>query len=341
MFCSKCGKQVDANNRFCMYCGNPLQMQDAHPAAQQTEKNKQVGRRGLKIGLVAGAVVLVALLAVLIGFLLNRNDAPESPAIITTNAVRNTFEQGNFTVEFTLRKGNERIDGIARIDMDTERETLNLLAELEVKNVEIVLAIYEEQLILSGYGLYQCVDISEQLEEFFDTYEQIGSIEPDWEDILDDISILAYDEVKKYIDINQLNRCMDAYWRQLNDPRWLEKNAGYSVQRENGVEKHILNPDMTVFLKASAPYFEDVLNGAEDAAKILDILGKNIGSEEKLNIYAVIAVKDEHLVSFESETSIGGNQTCVEIAFYDIGTTELDPEELKYMLEMAKKMPWN
>ena len=333
MFCSKCGKQAEEGCRFCIDCGNPLEM-------QKPAEKKSGSCRGWKIGMIAGATVLLVVLVVLAGFFCRSGESVTGPMVTATNAVQNTFQQRNFTAEISVNQGDQRIDGIAYVDIDAEREILHLLMEVKVKNLNVTLAVYDEYLILSSFGFYQCVDISEKLDEFFDTYEELSSAEPDLEDILDDISIFAYDEIAKYIDSHKLNQCMKAYARQLNNPRWLEKNAGYSTRIENGVEMYILEPDMAVFLSASAPYFQDALKNPEDFTKIMEIWEKNGKLSDKMDMYAAFGVKDGYLISIESATAIDSKQTGIKVCFSDIGTTELDPDELKDMLEKAQKMPW-
>lgn len=351
MFCSKCGKQAEDGSRFCIFCGSPFETQDANLVRQPTApvytcensedspKPSAGGGRGVKAGIIAGAAVLLVLGILLISFFTNWFGMT-GPMITVSNAAQNTFAKRNFTAEISADIGNESISGIAYVDIHMERETLHLMMELEVMNTELILAVYDENLILSSNGFYSCTDISESVEAFFDACEEAGDTEPDWEDILDVIDPYVYDEMSEYIDFRALNRCAKAYTRQLNNARWLKKNAGYSTWKENGVEKHILEPDLAVFLRASAPYFQDALKNPEDFAKMLDALEENGDMAGEVDIYAAFGLKDGYLVSIESEVAVDGETVTVETVFSDIGTTSLDVDKLADMLEKAKRSPW-
>lgn len=67
MFCSQCGKQIEDNSAFCLYCGAPQQMQQQQPMVQQSyiqqptvKPSPKAAGKGLKIAFfcVLGAAVI-------------------------------------------------------------------------------------------------------------------------------------------------------------------------------------------------------------------------------------------------------------------------------------------
>ena len=334
--CPRCGSTMVPGAQQCGYCGWSANPYPAQAPAHGRKFTAPAGGQGKKIGILAGAAVLLVLIVVLIGSFTNWFGMT-GPVMTVANATQKTFEKGNFTVEFFAEMDYESIEGVAYVDMDMKKQTINLWMELEVDDEEGVLAIYDEYVILVSDGYYEYIDISEALDVFFDTYEKTGESELDWEDILDEIDPYVYDDMSEYVDFRALNQCIKAYTRQLNNAGWLKKNAGYSTKSDNGVKKHILDPDLEVFLPASVPFFEDAIKDPDTYQELLDAMDEIEDVADEVDIYAAFGVKGGKLVSIESEIEIDGEELTVEAYFSDIGKTKLDPEKLEDLLKNAKK----
>lgn len=333
--CPQCGKNMarrPLGAQSCEFCG----WNDFRPPYRAPEAPAPKPKSGKLIGVIAGAAVAVlVLIVVLVGVFTNWFGLT-GPAMTVANAAKNTLTAENLTVEFTIDEGYESIEGTAYIDMDLDKRILNLLLELEVDGETGELVIYDEYLILHSEGYYQYMDISDELDEFFDACEQTGSGEIDWEEIFVEWDIDQDDDLERIIDFDKINDCLTAYAKKLNDPNWLKTYAGYSTDQKNGVTRYILEPELAVFLPASAVYFEDAFYDRDVYEDIMDETEDLEELDDELQIMVAFGVKSGKLVSVETEIEVYGEDATVEVTFSDIGSTKLDLDELADMLEEAK-----
>lgn len=345
--CPRCGAAMNPGAVFCMSCGwsagyaaNPVGDFGTDAAKPTDGANFTAGARkpvsGKVIGIIAGAAVALVVLAVLLIGVFTNWFGLTGPVMTVANATKNTLTAENLTVEFYVDTGYETVEGVAYIDMDMDQRVLNLLMELEVDNETGDLVIYDEYLILHSDGYYQYVDIGDQLDAFFDTYEKTGSSELDWEELLDEINPDAYEELEEIIDFDILNDCIAAYAKKLNDPNWLEKNAGYSTEKKDGATRYILEPELAVLVPESVAYFEDAFVDHDVYEDMMDEMEDLEEIDDELEIMVAFGVKGSNLVSLDADIEVEGEEVSVEITFSDIGKTQLDLDELADMLEDAK-----
>ena len=204
-----------------------------------------------------------------------------------------------------------------------------------------IIAIYNGYFLVKRQHSYWGYDISEQLDAYFDTYEEGTAKDFSWEVFLDSIRNGAYDEAKEDIDFDKLNSCLSAYLKNLNSKKWLEENTGYSVEKDGDVIMHCFSPDLYDFAKVSIEDFENAFIDQDLFEDLNDEVRDLRSGSRYTDTSIVFGIKRGELVYFEGEISgsseglTSGATVHVEADFFDIGKTMFDTDELEDMLVRA------
>lgn len=345
--CPHCGGSLDSDAVFCNNCGKKLSASLAEKAAKKSKGMK--APKLPKKGIVAAAAVALLLVVVLIVGSVTDWFGATGPAAQIASAVKNTFTAENFTVDFEYTHNEYRYwsteaRGTAYVSIDPDRRELTVYADFTVDGESSILAIYDGYYIESRFGECWGYDVSEELEAFFDAYEERTAQNFSWEDFINSVfSDGAYDEVKEYIDFDKLDICLAAYVKKLNDKKWLQENAGYSVEKDGSVTMHCFNPDIYTFLKESAAEIENAVIDKELCDEMHDGITDLRSGSKYTDMNITFGIKGDKLVHFEDKVSgsydglTKGDEVHIEADFYDFGRTRFDTEELEDMLAEAKK----
>lgn len=333
IFCGHCGTQVPAAASVCGSCGLPPTTVVTPPAAPKKKKS----HLGLWIFAAVAGLLVIAVIAGLctnwFGFY--------GPGTQIAIAAENTLKAGNFTVDLSMTTESilattdtkQKTDGTIQVVLDAEDRKLTLLAELKVENEPATLAIYDEYLIFGVNDYFMKLDISDSLEDFFDSYESAN--EMDWEELLESLDEDLYDEVSEVIDFDELEKCLSAYGRKLNSNQWLKENAGYAFSMEDGVRIHQFKPKNYQFLTASAECFEEAFIDEDDYEDMMDTLKDKKIEINDMEIELCVGIKSNQLTFLEYEISQKSSSTKMELEFDKIGETEIDEDKLEQLLEKA------
>ncbi len=72
LLCSHCGAEITEEMRFCQKCGKEIVLQK-----QESVADKQINKKIISLG--AAAIVIIMILAIIIGFAINKNKKPKGP----------------------------------------------------------------------------------------------------------------------------------------------------------------------------------------------------------------------------------------------------------------------
>jgi len=345
--CPHCGGPLDPDAKFCNNCGKKLGESLADKAAKKFTgiKAPKLPKKGI---IAAAGVALLLVIVLIVGFATNWFGAT-GPAAQIAGAVKNTFTAKNFSVDFEYTYNEYRewcieSRGTAYVSLDPEARELTLYADVTVDGESGVIAIYDNFYIVDGPGGCWGYDISEELDDYFDAYEEGTAKDFSWEDFINSVSYEgAYDEAKEDIDFDKLDTCLAAYIKKLNDKKWLEENAGYSVEKDGGVTMHCFAPDIYTFLKASAAEIENAFIDEELYDEMNDGINDLRSGSKYTDTSIVFGIKGGKLVHLEGKVSgsydglTEGDELHIEADFYDFGKTKFDTDELDDMLTEAKK----
>lgn len=344
-YCPSCGCPLFANAMFCSKCGKEL-------IASSNKWRKKSG--GLKFSrkpkgrtlAVCGALLLAIVLAV--SFVLNWFGA-SGPASRIISAARNTAEAESYTMEFaiTMQEYSQERSGIygsLRVAADPDNRQLTLYGNLTVDNDYTSFAIYHGYFILAyGSDNYAYADIQEEIDAYFDSCEKDFSLESLINTAYDEGS---YDELKEdleeHIDLEMLDKCLSDYMQCLNSTKWLEENAGYTLEKNNGVTTYRFTPDAYRFLRESADILESAFVSRDIRYEINTGLSELQALSDYIDLELTFDVKKDALVHIGADVSGEyARMTCgtvlhAEIDYYDIGETGFDTYQLDSILSEAK-----
>lgn len=349
--CADCGGVLDTDARFCNNCGKRL----GEPLGQKVWGKLTFGVKKLlklknatgtsKKGIVIAAGFAAVLAVVLLAGVATDWFGATGPAARVASAVKNTLTAKNFSVDFEYtyneyREYTDETRGTAYIALNPEDRELTVYAELTVDGESGVFAIYDGYYIVSSNHGCLGYDISKQLDAYFDAYEEGMSKNGTWEELFDKLFPHARQNV---IDFNILDECITQYTKKLNSQKWLEENAGYSVEKSSGITKYSLSPDIYGFLKASFTQFEDAFVRSSDYNDLYEELRDLRFGSKHTDTEIVFGVKSGKLTEFSFDISgsyeglICGDEMHIEANFYDVGKTEFNIDELEDMLAEAKE----
>lgn len=342
MKCPKCSAELPEGLQFCPNCGSPVA--PAQPAAPKVKKPKAPRKpmpkgslkdkanylveslpvdKKLKKPIALGACVLAAFLVLLLvagifrlifgsGLILDE----------LSDAAHKTIEKGNFTME--LKLGGDSYE--LAVDMNVKKGEIMAYGELDGDTF----AIYDGYAITDSYYL-NARDIDDELEAFFDSYNDMGDLDDvDLEEMLDEAGML--DMVEDMVDVGELQDGYEEFLDLLNDKSWLKKNAGYKVEKDDGVAIHCFEIDAYTLADTMLDIFSGAFEDREMYLEARDAVRSQQKALKKMKFSAEIGVEDGYLVSAEIEYM--GESISLEIT--DIGETDIDEKDLKDLLKEAK-----
>jgi hypothetical protein len=313
------------------------------PAAEPAHKKKK--RVPVALFIILGIVALIAAV-VIAGFCTNWFGfyGPASKVILAANK---NIKSGSFTIE--TETTYEYIGEFASEGEHTNKTTAYVM--IDVDDRELTYYTYSkdeygygyEQAIYNGYSIYHRVteigpefyeyeDISDELDEFFDAYEAANELDLEK---LYDILEEQY-EVMENLDSDKAIKCAVSYLRKLNNKSWLDENAGYSTDSENGAKIYTFEPKAYNFLNSSLDCFEDAFEDEEDFEELKEGLKEDRKEMNELDYSFSFGVKGGKLVSIDVEYETKYATVSTETEFKNIGSTEIDMDDMKDLLAEAK-----
>ena len=337
--CAACGSPLDPGSRFCRECGHymtdaPVRRQRVKPAAKEPKVRKPVNW-GL-IAAICGALVLALLITA--GFVTDWFGLT-GPVRRLALAAKRTAPAENLTIELALSAddaaASQEIDGTVQMSFVPSKRQLILCGDLKMAGESGQLAIYKDHFIMGTPDGSFRIDISKELDAFFDGYEEGLKEERSLKELLEDLD----EDAAEAVDFDALEKCLKKYVRRLNSSLWLKKYAGYSVNREKGTTVHTFRPDLYLFLRESLPFFESAFKDTEDYQEALDSLEENKSALQDVDLTVKIGVKGGQLAQIAVKINEKENtDTALEINFTQIGKTEIDTDKLEKLMKNATDM---
>lgn len=354
MRCIHCGAELEVGSVFCPYCGT----QQSIPAANYPDsyadpavsgyvdptlcedyttsvspKKPKHSKRKVILGTIAAVVAVVIIAALLtncFGFY--------GPATRIVLAAKNTIKKGNFTIEISTDTDDK---SVSQMDIDFKNRTLTYLTEGEYTNYygekcTRYQAVYDGQYVYgsiyeNGDTYLWTRDISDELEDFFDEYEDAKDW--DWEDLLDALDDILATDLDDYMDEDEFIKSCKQYFRKLNSNKWLKENAGYTKTRKNGITYFNFDPKPYNFLRASMECFEDAFEDNDDYDEAMDSLREDRKDLNSIDIEISVGIKGGKLAEISYEID---GEADVTMEIRDYGTTDIDENFIETLIQRAK-----
>ncbi len=297
---------------------------NARPAGMPKKSSKGV------IGIVIGVVAIVLVAALVIGLL----SGFSGPATSIYKGLEKTLNSENLTMAFEMTSAyGDTIEGEFMIAVDLEEREFTLYGTMESNGSEIIFAIYDGYAInATEYGTF-AEDISDEMDDIFDAYEDGVGKDPDYEELISNMfGQDVYDEMEDTMDMDALEDCLVKVLKKLNDEKWLAENTGFTSKEKSGTTIYAFEPNVYDFFVAVAPELEDAFKDSDDFDDMMDSL------EEA----------EDYISDVEFEFSVGLKSGAVTLLTFDMGSisleaefsnlgkTEIDMDELEDMLDEAK-----
>jgi RNA polymerase subunit RPABC4/transcription elongation factor Spt4 len=342
--CPNCGKVADSTSVFCGYCGSrfdapaaPVQpVQPVQPAGPKT-RNYSAPAKKTKVWIpITAGVALVVVIALVISMLSSLG----GPLLKIGAAAKKTFDTGNFTIEYELEVDGEGIEGILYADIDVKNREVAILTTVEFDGEEGTIGIYDGYLfMIPPYGYSEAIDIEDQLDEIFDTYED--SEKQDLGELLEQIDELLYDytgeELSDYFDLVALEEALKTVAKDASKEKWLKENAGFSKDRKSGETLYTFEPSLYDLIMAVLPYFEDSFEDSDIYDDLMDELD-NYGDDldDDVAVTYTFGVKSGYLSTIDVVMDVDGEEIEGILKISDVNKTKLDLAELEDLLDEAR-----
>lgn len=339
MICNYCRAEIPDESTFCPICGQaqaaaaaPEPASDPVPETCVPVKTQKKNR---KLGLLLGGIGLLLVVAVVLVFLCIylRYSGPVTDIVGGFSDL-----EGNFTAKITITPAKGKASELELLwDSDLENEKLNLYLTGEVDGEYGEMALYEGEFVSGSGSRFASYDISEEMDIFYELYNDADWDDLDWETILNTIEDDLYDEALEYVDFEALNECLVDYYESLNDEEWLVENAGFSEEKEDGVTYYTFDLDLYDFADASLEQFEPVFREEEDFEDLCAGLEEMPNYLNKMDLELIFALDGGDLQSVEIKVAAQGESGSILVEFSDVGSTEIDVDRIEYMLDQASK----
>lgn len=362
MRCHNCGAELAEAASFCCFCGSQLSAPQNPEAPEAACEAPEViieepapvpapaaQRKKKPVALIVAACIAAVLAVVVVLGLCTNWFGLYGPGTRIAVAAKNTLEKGNLTIAMSTRTEASGLSSLSiienetiiQIDIDPENREITLYGKSQQQHSNRPYTSYIG--IIDGYSItgyrysdfqhFTKTDISEELEEFFDAYEDTKDM--DWDDLFDLIEEKTGEDLEEYIDIKSFKKCLRTYSRSLNSNKWLKENAGYSTYTEDGVRYYEFEPNLYTFSKTSLEMFEDAFRDEDDYEDIMDSLKSSRKEISDFDVEIAIGVRRNQLAEMHLDIDADAIVMDCTLEFQDIGTTELPIYILEEMLMQA------
>lgn len=354
MICKHCNCEIDEGGAFCSSCGAPVDKQQSAPdqaplytngTADSTsativnqpvpaKKRSSVGRPssftkpGKKV-LIGGCVAIVLIVALLIGICSNWFGF-YGPATKIALATKNTFQAGSFTANIKVKVNNETAKGSLKAVYNFDKHDITVHYTEEDREyllTDEILYVYYE-----GKNQTHCYvqSYSEELEEFWDAFDESGDMEDLIEFLEDTFDICIED----YVNTKKVKSCGTSLLQKLNNTSWLKDYLGYSASASDGVKLYSFAPSSNYKLASEVlEIFEDCFIDEDDYEEVKDGLRDSKSEINDMKISASIGVKHSKLTSISCKYKDDSETITYSITFSDIGSTKLKDSTIAELIE--------
>ena len=369
MLCKVCNKEIADGSKFCMFCGSSQEVQQpavpeapvapeapvfqeapvvpfvpaapVMPAEYRSEQPKPKKRLGLILGLVGG-LVAVALVVVLI---LTLGGGGSGPWGRISEAMENTFEDGNFTFDLNAQVDGEALQIHGMMDVDIEERDLSLYMETELDGEKAQFVIHDGRQMSYSDGYWEYEDMSQDVMMMFMSLQSLQkssgrSQSMDVAELIDLLMVTdpdAYMELSMMLDMDRLEDTFVDLGNNFCDEEWLATYMGYKTYEQAGETVYRFDMDMGKLvdgiLLTLRPAFvhdtmyqmlvEEIRNDAEELSELVLVME--------------LRVDGSYLTGMSYGAEIYGEYVNFDIRFSNPGSTDIQEDMLEDLLDEAER----
>lgn len=261
------------------------------------------------------------------------------PLVQLSKAVNELRDDGksNFTADMRIGALGEEGSVNIQIDVDNDKQTLAMLAEVRYGDEKSYFGIYEDKIIVNSNGESYYFTFDEDL--LWDSMaesEDKTLLDLDAESLEDMLKTAnLYDDFTDCLDLDTFVNCLHTFASHMNDTKWLKENAGYSTDKEDGTRYYTYDLPIADFAKAVVDDFADAIIYQDDYDNVLDALDRLEDTVSEASCVLRLGVTDGALSNIELAVSEDGEKIECEMEIYDVGSTDVDTDLLADMARDA------
>lgn len=317
-YCPNCGAEAEPGSKFCGACGAVMQETSA-------VKKRSITKKKLLRIIAASAAAVCVVVCVILGI---SALTAKGPFHTLATALNNTLNASSFTAEISsYRNGSPEEFYCVEAALDLKHRDITALIHTDDGDTA---ALYNGYLLEKYSSIYK-EDISDQLMQMLDIFDSCSNDDIDIGSILTsaDPSGRTWREASEVLDLDVMNDCIKKFMKCLNDEDWLKENADYYVAESGSNTTYcftISARTLTAALEIYKPAFRsqaDYVEAKYDLMNINERTQLSFTTDGKYLTYISVTCDDYYPYDFI-------------INFSQIGSTNIDVEQLAYWLSIAE-----
>lgn len=302
---------------------------------QLPEEGKK--KRSSKVWIwVVGGLVAVLLIALVVGLATDWFGL-YGPLTKIALGAKNLADGKSATATFSASaSGDIQIDGALQWRWDPEQRELAADLQFRLNDQDYRYGIVDKCVVFrNDRGKAKCVDISKELDQFFDAMEGESDLDESLEELLETVFKAA--GIHKQIDSAEAVKCLKSGFFRWNRTDWLEDNAGYTLKKKDDIAVHCLEPKTGKLLLELVQQFEPAFNRRSDYLDVASGLRElRTQLNEDYSVSLALGLRKGTLVLLDGNVDWKGTAVSFQIRFDNIGTTKVDTASLREIKNEAK-----
>lgn len=321
-YCPNCGAEAEPGSKFCGACGAVMQETSAF-------KKLPIAKKKLLRIIAASAAAVCVVVCVILGI---SALTAKGPFNTLATALNNTLNASSFTAEISsYRHGSPKEPYCVEAALDLKHRDITALIHTDDGDT---VALYNGYL-LEEYGNIYKEDISDQLMQVFDIFDSCSNDDIDIGSFLTSVdpSGREWRQANEVLDLDVMNDCIKKLMKCLNDEDWLKENADYYVAESGSNTTYcftISARTLTAVLDIYKPAFRSQADYVEAKYDTMNFV-EDIGERAQFSF-----TTDGKYLTYISVTFGDYYQDVFIINFSQIGSTNIDVEQLAYWLSIAE-----
>lgn len=241
-------------------------------------------------------------------------------------------DAGSTTAQFVVAApGDTQADGTLACSWDLENRVVAADLQLQLNGKTFRYGIVDGHVVWrDSRDRAKSVDISRELDKFFDSLESESDLDESLEELLEAVFKTA--GIHKMVDSGEAVACLKDGFLKWNRTGWLEENAGYSLEREDGTVLHSFEPKTGKLLLEVTKQFEPAFEQRSDYRDVISGLREKKSELSKnYDFELVFGLANGALSMVKVDVDWNGVPVSAKIDLRKIGTTNVDVDFLRQL----------
>ena len=305
-------------------------------AAQNPVKRKS--KLPSKVWLWVAGGLAVVLLILLVVVLATDCFGLYGPLTKVALGAKKLADAESVTARFAVdASGDTQIAGTLRCCWDLEDRDIKAELQFQLNDKALYYGLVDNCIVWrNSFGKAKSVDVSEELNAFFDSMESESDLDASLKELLE--SVFKTAGIEEMVDAEEAVTCLKESIFQWNRSDWLQDHAGYDLGKRDDATVYCFKPETGKLLHAVMQHFESAFHKHSDYLDVISGLRElkpQLNEDYKLEL--MFGLKNGVLSQVDADVDWKGTAVSARILFEDVGTTRVDTEALRQLKEEANK----